>query len=311
MADSFVADKADSFTPDAPAKATPKGDDHGVMMGSLLDTVGLTERPGKTTMLTNKPGQKTPLGVVVNPKDPEDYLASLGVTIPAYMGMPFGALGRTALAGTQGAGRAASEGQGAGGMSRQAIIDAIVNMATEGVGGAIRSTGVGIPGVGRIPGLHEAGAPARAFKHATEAPAAALDAIKPRLLNAKIMVPTITGGTKESVEDVVKKLAKLEGASYTEALEQLRHALNGIDKAAQQGASTRAGDMFVGRVSPQRFTPPKGATRADAADRGLATLQPAIDAVAATPIKGVTIGEAGAAKAADTPGAIWRTISGH
>ena len=116
--------------PAAPAKPEAPGytDTHGPLSGAVLDTLGLSKRPGA----------KTPAGVVLNPSGPLEHGVSMAVKVPAYAAAgPWGAL---PLAGAEGAAAAAQRGEGAASMAGHGLLDVALAALTKGaLSGASRA----------------------------------------------------------------------------------------------------------------------------------------------------------------------------
>ncbi len=215
-------------TTTAPAK--PPDDQHGVAVGAVLDTLGLTNRPGAVP-LTGAPGTKTPLGVVLNPEGVLERATSLAVTVPAtYAGGALvhaarvpAALGRIATSGILGGAGAASRGESIG---WGAAIDAAVAAITEGTGAYA----------------------AKGLKPLGEA----FEAIKSRLPPGKwINAPSLASG-KMTAEEAVKKLSKLRGEAYQQARAELASEFNRLDKQIIAGPRPLAGSAFKMRTNPTR-----------------------------------------------------------
>jgi len=226
-------------------------------VGGIADTLGLT----------NRPGARTPKDVITNPRGLE-HVARAALVAPAVyfggralapaaagVGLGTGAIaGNIAAAGAVGAGEAALRGDNA---LYAGILDAIVAGLTEGT----------ISGVSSLPkiGLKELGAPARAFKWATEAPGKALDAIAARLPSGKwFNVPSLSSKPL-SVKDAVDKLKDLEGLPYQQARAELANEMTRLDMQRISGPKPFAGQVFKAGTSKERYQSP-GLGRAKAAE---------------------------------------------
>lgn len=264
--------------------------------GAILDTMGL-----------GRAGARTSKGVVLNPQGVDEHLASLGVTVPAYYAMRGGPGGRVALGGAQGAAAGHDRGEDASGIAMSAGIDA----ATAGLfeaGGAVVRKGLGKlakPARDAVTettkrateATAENATRARGFDYATRAPQEALDAIRQRIpAGAKISVPSIMGKGEVRItpDEAMRRVSKLEGADYQQAVAEISNAFNLLDKGAKGAA--RLGSDWYRRVSPERFTPKtavpeavppasRGARSADVAERMAGKAQPAATAAEEDPVE--------------------------
>lgn len=104
------------------------------------------------------------------------------------------------------------------------------------------------------------------YKFATEAPAKAMDALKDRILGAKVIIPSIDPAKKITLEEAAKELATREGPAYQQTLAEIVNVLGRVDKQRLMGGPRPwAGQEFKRRVSPERFPPvpvpvPSGST---------------------------------------------------
>ena len=286
MADSFVPDAplgSPSFIPDEggaitqePASRTTPSDTHGPILGGILDTLGVTGRPGA----------RTPADVLLRPEGLAEHAAQLAVTIPAtYLsGAGLGALATKVLPAVAGAapviGRvAASAGMGGAEAAARgdsptmgALIDGVIAALTEGAVSKV-SSGAKLPLIGKVEGLMERGAPARAYKWATEAVKEALEPVRARLPKAaRLNIPSVSK-TPITVDEAVKTLGTLEGDAYQQALQEIKNEMNRLD--IQKWIATLSGEFVKGprpyagtvygrSVSPERFAPPTSAKVAEA-----------------------------------------------
>jgi len=248
-------------------KAEPYSDPYSPVTGGILDTLGMTKRPGA----------RTPLDVALSPKGVPEHIARGMMAAPAiyFGGLAAGAAGAPALAGEMaasgliGAAEAKKQGESPG---RAALTDAALAGLT---GGAVTGLNKGLPlgKLGSIPGVEALGKPARAFEWATEAPKKMLQAIKDRLPKAAFVnVPSLSKSPMNPV-DAVKKLTELTGMEYKQARAEIISEFNRLD--IQQWIATAtgefvkgpkpyAGSVFKAGTSKARFEPSTTAKVAEA-----------------------------------------------
>lgn len=221
----------------------------GILPGAIMDTLGLTDRPGADT----------PVRVVTKPETFAESLIPAAIAAPLIyaggagagaMGVPALA-GRIATSGAIGAGQSAARGDDLSKMGLAGLLDAAVSGLTEGVGGAATKA------VGKLAG------PARAFEYATEAPSKALDFLRARLPAGKwINAPSIDSA-KMTVDEAVKKLSTMSGKAYEVARKELASELSRLDAQSVTGPKPLAGQVFKDQTSKQRFQPPSLSSIAD------------------------------------------------
>jgi hypothetical protein len=221
-------------------------------------------------------------GFLTNPEGWTEHAANLMVTAPliGLGGKALGAampsianvaqfLGRAGTAGGIGAGQAASQG---GNVTEAFLVDALVAGLTEGVITKV-GTGFKVPIVGKVKGLTERGAPARAAEAAEKAPAETLATIAQRLPKAKFFnVPSLSNQPM-TVSDAVAKLAKMkDDPLYAQVRGEIINEMNRLDiqkmialstGAFVKGPGPSAGSLFERGTSPSLFTPPAGSRIAE------------------------------------------------
>lgn len=272
-----------------------------IVRGAIGDLVKSGDRPGAVP-LTGAPGTKTPLGVVLKPEGALERGVSMAVTAPAMYAIPGGALGRVAGAALMGGGTAAASGQPLGEAGWQAALDGAVAGLTEGAmasGSKVLKEG--------IPHVVRGGAPAAAFRYATEAPGKAYEAIKARLPAGKWVNAPALGAARLTVKEAVDKLATLTGKAYEQARAELAHEMNRLDVQRVTGPKPLAGQVFKGRTSDARFEPPRSAKLADVAGRAVGSrgAKATADAASTQEVEdGIPAGLLGALAVAGAPGAI-------
>lgn len=282
-----------------PGPSSPAGDGRGIVSGAILDTLGVSERSGAVP-LTGNAETKTPLGVVLQPKNGLEFAAREAVMAPLTAGsLPV----RLGVSGAQGALDALMSGRGLSGAGYEAALDVIVAGVSEAVLGKAGKK------------LAEYAAPARMFQYATEAPMKALDALRARLPKGKWMnVPSIAG-TKITADEAVQELTKLTGNEYKQARAEIANELSRLDAQRITGPRPVAGTVFNQRTSPERFEPPNRplAQGFDAAARALRApvTRAAADVAATTPIdnSGTPVGVVPIAGAWDHAGSLLRRIA--
>ena len=278
-----------------PAAPPSPPDTHGVIPGAILDTLGLTKRPGAVP-LTGAPGTKTPLGVALNPQTPLEHLARLAIVAPALgavgalagtgataAGLPAVLTGaapiaaRIAASGALGAGSAAASGESAlwGG-----ILDAAVAGLTEGVVAGLPRLRVPFTNIGIKAQAEPVRASRAALEHATRAPGEALERIAARLPKGKwLMVPSLSG-QKLTVEDAVKQLSGTMGPQYQQARGEIISELSRLDIQRVTGPKPWAGALFRKWTTPERFVAPESGTGRLALAALRASQNPAVRAAA-------------------------------
>lgn len=298
MADDFTPlGVKDDFTPapKAPEPKTKPGEKYGPAReqssgNAVTDTLGLSGRQGA----------RTPVGVVLRPQNVGELMtreavlapltaASLPVRIGAQAGL--GAVERL------------TDGKGLGAAGWGALIDGAVAGLTEAV-------------LGKVGGkIAEHAKPLRAFESAKTALGEALDAISARLPKGKWMrVPSISGG-KMTADEAVQELAKLRGAEYKQAREEIANELSRLDAQRITGPKPVAGTVFKQRTSPDLFEPGKERSRrAAGAVSDAVNSRPAraiADTAATTPIDdstGVPIGAVPIMGAIERGGDAWHWL---
>jgi hypothetical protein len=268
-------------TPKAPQQA-PYSDPYGPLTGGILDTLGLTKRPGA----------RTPLDVALSPQGVSEHIARGMMAAPAiyFGGLGAGAAGVPALAGEMaasgliGAAEAAKEGRSPG---AAALTDATVAGLTGGVVPKV------LPTITRIPGVQELAKPAQAFKWATEAPKKMLAAIKDRLPKAAFVnVPSLSKSPMNPV-DAVKKLTELTGLEYQQARGEIISEFNRLDIQKWlttatgdfvKGPKPYAGSVFKAGTSKARFEPPTTAKVAEAVRPAAPVARASGEALATDPV---------------------------
>lgn len=277
-----VKDIPAGFTPvrdsAAPKAPTPKADNHGVIVGGVLDTLGMTDRPGAVP-LTGNAQTKTPLGVVLKPEGiaegaiREAVLAPLTAkSLPARLAITAGLGGAEQLA----------SGKGLEAAGYGALLDAIVAGTMEGAMGAGRlaagAVGTGARKLAReyLDGQDAAAAAKRGFEWATKAPSEALDALRARFPGAKVFIPSIDPKAKITLDEAVQSLSQMTGNAYKQARAEIAYWMNTLDK--QKVPKPKAGQVFKASTSPERFTPP-AAPQGRAIDRAAAGVAEGADKV--------------------------------
>lgn len=223
-------------------------------------------------------------------------VTGLGGVAAKALGAP-AVLGRVATAAGLG-GAAGALTDGAAGY--HALLDGAVAAITEGA----------LSGVSKLPkvGLEKTGAPARAFKWATNAPVEAWEALKARLPGGKwLNVPSLSSSLL-TAEEAVKKLAKLTGKDYQLAREEIASEFTRLDAQRMTGPKPFAGKVFKGRTSPERFEPSTLSSVAEAARGALDSnaVRAGADAIAGTPYEGVPLGAVAAAALPDQAASVAR-----
>ena len=253
--------------PAPPAAAPPsKPDDRGIVGGAIMDTLGLTDRPGAVP-LTGAPGTKTPLGVVFNPEGVAERATSAAVQIPAtFAGGALAqaarvpaALGRIAATGAlSGAGQLA---QGRSPLGWETLIDTAVAAGTEGLFGALRHA---------PKGLNALGAPAR------ESLERGLDVVRDRIkTTTKMVIPSIDPAKKLTWDDAIAALRKMANDPQRAAIVKAE-IVDWMNRADKQQLGMRAGQIFE-RITPH-FPASTFSELAQAANRAAAN--PAVRSVA-------------------------------
>lgn len=276
-----LASSASSASPALARRALPE-DPSARWRGAWADTFGLSDRPGAVRITSNKPGEKTPLGVVVNPQGPLERATSLAVTVPAYSMMPGGPAGRIALSGAMGALGGASRGKSLSGMGWDALLDMAITGLTEGLG----------RGASRYFGKRS-----YAFDKATDAPREALAEIRHRLTGPFagrwMNVPSVSRANL-TPDEAISALSQLEGKTYQVARAEIIDQLKSADRLAPK--------LFGSMTSPARFDP---GVLSKAARHGLPQAQGALDALATHPVSGVPAGAVGGAAVMEGPRSIY------
>lgn len=252
--DQFLAE------PSAPPSAS---DDMGPVRGGIADTLGLTDRPGA----------RTPVDVLVRPKGVAEHVAQGMVTAPliaagglaagaAAKGLPLVAkaapvVGRIVAAGGIGAGQAAANDRSA---LWNGVLDAVVAGVTEGALG----------GGGRL--LKGAGAAVRGSEWAKGAPAQALAAIRARVGNGRWVNAPSMSPTALTPTEAVERLATLRGPAYRQARAELASEFNRLDmQMAAGGPRPAAGQVFKDQTAKYLVEPSGFARVAEAVRRGTAS----------------------------------------
>lgn len=243
------------LAPKAPEPKAKRPDSHGVLTGAVLDTLGVSGRPGA----------KSTADVILRPKDLSEVItreaalapltvASLPIRIGTHAGL--GAIERlTAGKGLEEAGYAA-------------LIDGAVAGITEGALGYIgsKASKIAKPWLDVVKDSETA---KRAFAWATRAPQEAISALASRLPSGQWMnVPSLSGA-KLTVKEAIDELVKLTGAEYKQARAEIASELSRLDKQRVTGPKPVAGTVFAQRTSPERFVPPPTPT-GTATQRGAA-----------------------------------------
>lgn len=243
------------FVPDAPETAAVPagfvpdgGDEHGVLKGAILDTFGMTNRPGAVP-LTGDKATKTPLGVVLKP----DNIAELAVRemVMAPL-MALGPMGRIGAQGAIGAAEQLASGKGLESAGYAGLLDAAITALVEGAGGVVanRAQRLARP----LTESREAVAAAqRAYQWASEAPQQALDALAHRFPGARVLIPSLDPAKKLTFQEAIDALKTKTGAAYQQGRDEIASWMNALDK--QRFPKPRAGAVFKKQTSPERFTP--------------------------------------------------------
>lgn len=259
---------------DAPAGFTaakaPYSDSYSPAVGGALDTFGLTDRPGK----------RTTADVLLRPEGGLERVAQ-GLTAAGAIGATGGlaaSIGLPAMLGEIGAGagigaaQSLARGESGPRIAWDAMIDGLLTGATGGLtkllasGGTIPLTNIGV-------GLKEWGAPARAFKWASEAPQKALDLILSRVpRGARVLnVPSISPKPL-SPEGAVKQLAEMTGKEYQIARAELASELTKWDaQIAAGGPRPGAGQIFKKYTAKDRYEPSALSRVAETVRKGVAS----------------------------------------
>lgn len=243
------------FTKFSPAGFTPVGkpaekpDTRSVLGGAMADVFGISGRPGAVP-LTGVPGYKTPVGVLTKPETAVEKAAQLAVEIPMVtiagavvpaMALPAW-LGRIAMSGALGAGKAAATGEDVG------------------FGTALDIAAAAVPELGGAAGgklLAKLGESAAAYRWATEAPKKALDALKARFPGAKVIIPSIDQKKKIGLEEAVEGLSGKTDEAYQVTRAEIMDWMNRLDRQRRLGrpVTRAAGSLFGELTAPKRFTP--------------------------------------------------------
>lgn len=313
--------------PEAPTtKPAPKPDDHSVLWGAVLDTLGLTDRPGAVP-LTGRPGVKTPLGVVLNPEGVAEHLTQAAVVTPAIAlgGAGLGALaesipaianvarfapaaGRIATSGAVGGGEAAAQGRD---VTMGTMLDAVVAGLSEGAAAALRFA----PKVGVENVAEPLRAARRGLQWATEAPEKALDIIADRLPKGRwLNVPSLSDKAM-TVKEAVKKLAQQTEETYRIARQEIASEMTRLDIQRLTGPKPTAGAIFKDVTAKKRWitegTPFQRVADAVAPYLKDNALRSAWDALWLSEVSpGVPLGAVAGAAVAEAPGAVGRHIPG-
>lgn len=266
-------------------KATPKGDTHGVVSGAVLDTLGLTDRPGAVP-LTGTATTKTPLGVVLKPEGLGEAAVREAVLAPATAtSLP----GRLAISAGLGAAEQLASGKGLGEAGYAALLDAVTAGTFEaalGVGGAVAKK-VAKP---LLEAREVAAGAQRAFEWATAAPGEALAALRSRFPGARVLIPSIDKTAKITLDAAAERLSALTGNAYKQARAEIADWMNRLDK--QRTPKPRAGSVFKEFTSKERYPPramPSGTPQQRAASAvadvaGAPVVRGAVDVAATTPM---------------------------
>lgn len=256
------------------------------LTGALLDTLGLSGREGAVP-LTGAPGTKTPLGVVLKPEGLVENLTSAAVTATpiAKAGVLGGkaltaapklgaALGRVAAGTGIAAGKDIAK---SGGVGWETVIDAALEGGTEAIGGAL----------GKV--LKKAGAPARGYAYATEAPEKALDYVRNRLQTTRMVIPSIDPTKKITWDEAIAALKKMTGQDYRVARAEIAQWMNMADR---QELRPRAGQVFKDATAKFRVPASGTAKIAEGARKVVGANAPraAADVAATEDVEGVPAG---------------------
>lgn len=274
---------ADSFKPDAPVQDSFTADPEPAKPKPGADVMAQLEHKAKGGFLTNPQGWT-------------EKAANLAVTAPltAAGGLGLGALatkiglpalkaaaplvGRVATSGALGAAEADARGD-------SPTLGALFGAATAGLAEGVASkvaSGIKLPLVGKLEGLTERGAPARAYKYGTEALGKVVDAIKSRLPGStKLSVPSL-GSTPVTLEQAVTKLKGLTKEEYEITRREIMSELDRLDAARVVGGVTPrgtwgpvkpprpyAGQQFGKQTTDIRVPPSMGAAGSEAARTAL------------------------------------------
>lgn len=261
---------------------------------------------------------------------PESYLGAASIPLTAGVGRGFGAvaervlpsltkvapaIGRVATTGAIGGAQAAMSGKD---VPTAALLDVVLAAGAEGLGagGAWMAGKRAAPLVKeRAEALATNEGRKKGFEWATKSVDEAWEAIKARMPNAKVIVPSLSSA-KISLEDAVQQLKTLSGPKYQQALAEIKSWMDRLDKQRLAGGPKPwAGREFTRRAAKERFVAPdvpapKGTAFqriAEAAQKGAqSNLARSVTDVAATaPVGDLGGMPAGLVALAMVPGAKW------
>lgn len=278
-----VTPPASSEAPKAAAAApvAPKGQQipetrAGILSGAMQDLIpGPGGRPGKVSISENRPGNKTPLGVVVNPQNFGESLLQPAITAPLFA-TPAGWLGRVGVGAGVGAASSAARGGGISDMALNGLIDGMVSALTEGVGGYIANKGAkAAESLVSREAAHDAAK--GAYQATTDAPKQALDFLRSRVTpkgkgaGKWVEVPSLSN-VKMTADDAINLLSQQTGKAYEIAREEIASSLKKLDTQTLAKIKPYADQVFKTMTSPTRVPPaaPAAATLREQAGRQVA-----------------------------------------
>lgn len=254
------------FVPDAEAPAVPQGfapdtaeqygparsavNAHGVLGGALRDTFGEKDRPGT----------KTPLGVVLKPENAGEFAVREMVAAPLWgASLPL----RIGAMGAMGAATAAAEGGDAKSMGINALIDMLVAGVTEGVMGT----------AGKAAG-----------RYATKSVREAVEALRSRLPTGRWFNIPALSNARMTMDEVLTALdsVRTKGPTYQQARQEFANELTRLDAQRVTGPKPYAGQLFRERTSKEATTTGRTAATAEKALTAPAA-RAAADVAATTP----------------------------
>lgn len=237
-----------------------QGDGRGVIGGAVMDTLGLTDRPGADT----------PKRVLTKPETFGESLIAPAIMAPAIMyggtgaaamGLPALA-GRIAASGALGAAQSAWRGDDAATVGTHGAMDAAVSGLTEGLGG-VAAKAAGKVAKPLTKAIEENQGMQRGFKYATDAVDKAYDAVKGRIPPGKWFTLPSVSNAKMTAQEAFDALRNAEGDSYRIIREDIQKNLDRLDSLGRKGANfaaSSAGRVFKMLTSDARFTPPEAPT---------------------------------------------------